>query len=204
MQKSHFLGVLCAAVFIGITLPSQAALISVLGGQAFYDDQLDITWTANANINGLMNWAAADAWAAGLTLGGVSWRLPNMDVDNNGTVVDCSLVTQATCKDNEYGHLYYYGAGTTLGGGVTSASQDPFSNVQAERYWSSTDFDGDPTAAWRFNFSDGVQNGSFKTDTTLRYAWAVHTGMVPVPAAVWLFASGLLGLIGVARQRRLR
>ncbi len=26
--------------------------------------------------------------------------------------------------------------------------------------------------------------------------------VVPVPAAVWLFASGLLGLVGVARQRR--
>ena len=26
-------------------------------------------------------------------------------------------------------------------------------------------------------------------------------GQVPVPAAVWLFASGLLGMVGVARRR---
>jgi len=30
----------------------------------------------------------------------------------------------------------------------------------------------------------------------------VHTPEVPVPAAVWLFGSGLMGLVGVARRRR--
>jgi hypothetical protein len=37
------------------------------------------------------------------------------------------------------------------------------------------------------------------------YGWAVHSGnagAVPLPAAVWLFGSGLLGLIGVGRKRR--
>jgi len=31
------------------------------------------------------------------------------------------------------------------------------------------------------------------------YAWSVHSGdvgAVPVPAAVWLFGSGLIGLVG--------
>jgi hypothetical protein len=31
---------------------------------------------------------------------------------------------------------------------------------------------------------------------------SVTTQAVPVPAAVWLFGSGLLGLIGVARRHR--
>lgn len=30
----------------------------------------------------------------------------------------------------------------------------------------------------------------------------VDTGQVPVPAAVWLFGSGLLGLVGVSRRRK--
>ena len=30
----------------------------------------------------------------------------------------------------------------------------------------------------------------------------VDTGVIPVPAAVWLFGSGLLGLVGVARRRK--
>jgi hypothetical protein len=53
-------------------------------------------------------------------------------------------------------------------------------------------------------------NGQAVYDTDLdktgtRYAWAVSRGdispaAVPVPAAAWLFGSGLLGLFGVARR----
>ena len=32
--------------------------------------------------------------------------------------------------------------------------------------------------------------------------WELHGTVVPVPAAVWLFGSGLLGLIGIARKNR--
>lgn len=31
---------------------------------------------------------------------------------------------------------------------------------------------------------------------------SIDTGVIPVPAAVWLFGSGLVGLVGVARRRR--
>ena len=41
---------------------------------------------------------------------------------------------------------------------------------------------------------------SFEDDTGLTAATAVSA--VPVPAAVWLFGSGLLGLVGVARRKR--
>lgn len=47
----------------------------------------------------------------------------------------------------------------------------------------------DPTAA-RWTFS---------TTSTTGYSMSVAT--VPVPAAVWLFGSGLLGLVGVARRK---
>lgn len=33
------------------------------------------------------------------------------------------------------------------------------------------------------------------------FAYTINTHVVPVPAAVWLFGSGLLGLIGMARKR---
>ncbi|VAW79336.1 hypothetical protein MNBD_GAMMA15-1239 [hydrothermal vent metagenome] len=32
--------------------------------------------------------------------------------------------------------------------------------------------------------------------------WSNNTSPVPVPAAIWLFGSGLLGLVGVARRRK--
>lgn len=36
----------------------------------------------------------------------------------------------------------------------------------------------------------------------LTSAWFGNTTVIPVPAAVWLFGSGLLGLVGVARRKK--
>ena len=49
----------------------------------------------------------------------------------------------------------------------------------------------------------GTQWGAFTgTPYTERYNIEVTGPVVPVPAAVWLFGSGLIGLVGVARRRR--
>jgi hypothetical protein len=57
--------------------------------------------------------------------------------------------------------------------------------------------DGDPTSP------DGIEDGSF---TGFNARWVLEgvitTSAVPVPAAIWLFGSGLLGLVGLARARR--
>jgi hypothetical protein len=201
-----------AAMTLLLAGTANATFIGVLpetpGGNdwlAYYDDQLDITWTADANINGLDTWDGQVAWAAGLNIGGVGgWRLPNVDVDDDA-IVHCSTGSwsgpQAACMDNEYGHLFFYGAGTTLGGGITTASPGPFSNVGPFRYWSGTESADDITKAWfhTFNFGDSQENVKINPDP----AWAVHDGraVVPVPASVWLFGSAL-GLLGWIRRRR--
>jgi len=88
------------------------------------------------------------------------------------------------------------------------SSGDPdlalFSNLQSSRYWSATDYPTSALSAYVFNFSSGKQSFTTK-NTTVFYAWAVHDGnvsAVPVPAAVWLFGSGLLGLVGIARRKK--
>ncbi len=60
-----------------------------------------------------------------------------------------------------------------------------------------------PDNAWGLYFVDGslTTGNEYLNDN---FAWAVHNGdvaAIPVPAAVWLFGSGLLGLIGVARNK---
>jgi len=47
-------------------------------------------------------------------------------------------------------------------------------------------------------FDCGAQGTNCAAETSHVAAY----GVVPVPAAVWLFGSGLLGLIGIARRRR--
>jgi len=166
---------------------------------------LDITRAADANINGPTGaqfWDTQTAWAASLDISGVTgWRLPSVDVDGLSGVTDCSTSTQAACTDNEYGHLYYYGADAIKGNGNEidpNISITPFSNVQNDWYWSSTLNGAFP---YFFNFLDGTFTLAVKA--TKIAAWAVHdgdVGVVPVPAAAWLFGSAL-GLLGWMRRK---
>ncbi len=67
---------------------------------------------------------------------------------------------------------------------------EPFSNGDKLRL---TEFrDRGPLIAW-----NDVPGG--RTNST---GFIIETSAVPIPAAVWLFGSGLLGLIGVARRNR--
>ena len=50
------------------------------------------------------------------------------------------------------------------------------------------------------NFS-ASDNGTYLTGFTASATGNVTGSVVPVPAAVWLFGSGLLGLVGVARRK---
>lgn len=83
-------------------------------------------------------------------------------------------------------------------------NKGPFTGLMSDRYWYGQESTIDPLRAFDFNFNDGQTGTGGKTG--MMYAWAVldgqATAVVPVPAAVWLFGSGLLGLVAVARGRR--
>ena len=56
---------------------------------------------------------------------------------------------------------------------------------------------------WVFYTDSGRQSYHIKNYGL--YGWAVRSGdvsAVPVPAAVWLFGSGLIGLLGLAKRKR--
>ena len=203
MKKSRLLGAMCAGVLTLLATTSQAALIERLGGLAYYDDVADLTWLADANAAGTtMNWADANAWAAGLTIGGVGgWRLPSsLNSDGSGP---CGPAYN--CSDSEMGNLFYNVLGGVAGLSITTnhnSNYDLFTNVQPDDYWSSTEYAPDTVSAWFFYMDRGSVNDDLKDDGN--YAWAVQSGdvgAVPVPAAVWLFGSGLIGLVGLARRK---
>ena len=97
MKTSRLIGALCAVIFAVITMSSHAALVgrdldgNLTTAEAYYDTDANLTWLANANAAGTtMNWANANAWAAGLDIDGTAgadgWRLPASDTCVGTTV----------------------------------------------------------------------------------------------------------------------
>ena len=193
--------------------------------EAYYDTTLNITWLADANYanntnNNRMVWSTANDWAATLNPYGsgiTGWRLPT--VTDTGTPGCNWALTGTDCGYNvdtatsEMAHMFYTtlgnkgyyaasGGGPQSGWGLTNTG--PFSKLQARDYWSSSEGYGN-YQAWFFDFYRGYQDHHW--DTYGGYAWPVHAGdvgapAIPVPAAAWLFGSGLLGLVGLSRKRR--
>ncbi|MEE9494088.1 MAG: Calx-beta domain-containing protein [Gammaproteobacteria bacterium] len=140
-------------------LPSNlhGRLPATVGGtdyQAYYDDELDITWLANANVAGQMSWNAANTWAAGLNINGVTgWRLPltqpvtgqefSVNFSNNGTTDNATAATTTDGRDggwrdttgksvSELGHMFYVTLGNTgecvpNGNGIATSCDSPAS-----------------------------------------------------------------------------
>ena len=158
--------------------------------------------------------------------------IDNIAYDTTGTImnydgttdigynISASGTTYAGNTYSEMAYLYY----NTLGnkGKIAVDGTDPqtgyknrnwesFINVELHRYLSGSEYDADHI----FGFSMGAGQqllllkdpGTSVTDTG--FVWAVATGdiaaltvPVPLPAAIWLFATGLLSMAGVARRKR--
>ena len=102
------------------------------------------------------------------------------------------------------GYCDFTGEGGQPGWGLKNTG--PFINLQPDLYWSSLVYNIiDPNMAFYFNFNGGDQSGNYLD--RYYYAWAVRDGdvtPVPIPGAIWLFGSGLAGIIGFKKLKRNR
>jgi len=197
----------------GLSGAAQAALEgrdlngSIDSFEAYYDTDLDITWLADANMNGTMNWVAANAWAATLSFtDGVNvygnWRLPTT-LQPDATCESQPGGIFYNCTGSEMGHLFYSELGGTAGQSIlTSADPDlaKFTNLQAYSYWSATEYG--PGVAGDFSFYGGGQSGAGKNGGF--YTLAVSPGdigiaAIPEPETYAMMLAGLL-FIGFAKR----
>src|SRR3989344_3518750 len=185
------------------------------------------TYAGRATVWATANsWAAGlNPYGSGIT----GWRLPTtIDADgpdadalgNDGCGWPPSVYQGLDCGYNntthsEMSHMFYVTLGDKAFFDTSGLTQPdyglintgPFSNFgSGPDYWSATEYAPDTNGAWHFTIHLGVQVADPKTVSY--YAWAVHSGdvgaavaPVQVPAAIWLFGSGLVGLFGLARRR---
>lgn len=212
---------LAAAATVLITSTSANAALIDRGNGLIYDSTQDITWMADANYaktsgyhaSGMMDWFEATTWADRLNYGGYDdWRLSStLGTDYYDR---CSGTIECSDPGNEMAHLFYNDFGIADGDSIWDApsgsSRNLFENYSSfgigeHTYWTDTKFEyGNDPHADHFDTGYGFL-GFSNAETSERFAWAVRDGdvsAVPVPAAVWLFGSGLVGLIGVARRKK--
>jgi hypothetical protein len=196
MKKSRPLGTLCiafvlAAILTGVGAIADAAplrldyQVSDLGGGSFqYDFQLvldnnDGSWSPGNEFEWII---FGDRPGAG--------QPPQFGSDWVFTSVEAGWFGIESIGSHE-GPTVCFGSGCTLPGWVPSALGESVN-------WSGTSSSliADPLA-WSYMVAGGGASAAeyFKANETIG-------SPVPIPAAVWLFSSGLLGLVGLTRRKK--
>jgi hypothetical protein len=190
-NNKHLLIPVLATSLLTLSTGSQAASLVQRTSDLIYDSDTNRTWMQNADLNGTMTWYQAMNWADNLVYGGYDdWRLPSYD---------------------EMDHLFYVELGAEPWHTEVikeNSNYDLFSNFQFNAYWTSDEVQ-DPQqwgdAAYIYDTLYGVHNYYVPKDGEW-YAWAIRDGdvtapsSVPVPGAIWLMGSGLLGLMSLRKR----
>ena len=192
MKKSHLLGAVCAVNLVALSSAATAEVVNpIIGlnigkGGTLYDvtfhdgsdDSFNAIW--DADDNGDFDGAAPTFW--GDFAGAIE----------AANAIIARLGTTDTTTAGSDSFLVPYGAGQ---GCTTTITPGPATEYIC------TVYDQIPGAAEDSSFS----SDSLLTDVSVAYTgslpYATFTATVPIPAAAWLFASGLIGLIGIARRK---
>lgn len=186
------------------------------------------------DVDGYMDWDTANMWIDAMNSSGYmgysSWRMPTV-TPVNGVSFDYTVTYDGSTDkgfnnystSNELSHLFYSTLGNsgqcldtstpetgciynTDGWGLDNTG--PFENMSSFRYWTEVEH---TELSWRaFDFSMGGGQTGTGAKVGAKQVWAVLDGdvamlaAVPVPAAAWLFGSGLVGLIAIGRRKGVR
>lgn len=165
--------------------PNALAALWDRGGGMVFDDNLQVTWLADANFaktsgfdaDGKLDWYAAHAWVDGLVVHGYSdWRLPS------GNLNEFYALSQRS-------DLSMY-----------------FVNIRTDwtdsQYWYAEEYSPDPSSAQQFYWTYSRWNAGSKLNAN--YVWALRDGdvaPVPEPETYAMLLAGLALVVAAARPR---
>lgn len=180
------------------------------GGPVLADD---FTPVASGSVTSLTWWGSAatsDLWE--ITFHTNNNGVPNIDDPVEGGLVQHVPVT-ATGLDNGRGFFQYTATWSPMDLTLTAGTSYWFSVANFADNWTwALAQTGGPFIG--NELYDAVQStgaictnggphcGPWVSLTDTDFAFLIETTVIPIPAAVWLFGSGLLGLVGMARRKK--
>jgi hypothetical protein len=189
MNKSRILGAVCVYALVVLSSTSQAAVINPINNLNIDGTLYNVTFHTGVSFNALWDGNDDGVFGGG---GSVFSSEPTFWNDSTGaaSVTDAIMLYLGTTGETTAtydGFLVPYGS--LLGG--LSAGQEGIRSMTDE---ANTSLITDVADSRNY-----VDNAS-----VLGRPYASFEAVaVPVPAAIWLFGSGLLGLIGIARRKKL-
>ena len=193
----NFTALFAWMLLLSSTTGTQAALIA--NGDFTTDTDTGLDWLDHSVTAGLsFNQVTAELGAGGLFEG---WQVATLDQAHT------FLTNAGWIGPFDPGNVSNVGFVANFKALTTSLLDDPAGDFGALSF---TDDFADQLGSDRFvdDQGTGITNYSFTTpiDPSIAHqdtgTFLVHTSAIPVPAALWLFLSGLAGLSGIARFRK--
>jgi len=230
MNNKLYAGFLSGAMLLAFTSVSSAAVIDFAGGTAYLTDGSIVTTTNTGLWDDVVDYYIEDGirvdfvGGAG-TIGDYYNNSPNGGIGGYGNSVihahpinTMSIVfskVDGTAFDLNYVDLT---SNTIDGGGPSNGAEESYITtsggysllLESSDWGIDYDFsgnDGDGIVRnWMDHNFDGIT--SFTITSTNAFCFGMdnfyidEVAPVPVPAAVWLFGSGMLGLFGVSKRKK--
>lgn len=190
---------------LGLPIAAQAAVIEssnvTIDGssyETFLDDTTNLIWL---DIDSF--WNTANTYNTITTLlSGSGFHIANFqeidDLQLSMPAIPSTFTDDAVIVGGNYvGHLTHTDPRDIIWGLYNDDDQNTTINVGlAHRLGTATIWTTAPSTV-----NPNTQLADWNTTYKDLGAWVVSDAPVPIPAAVWLFGSGLIGLIGLARRK---
>jgi len=220
MKKSHLLGAVCACIIASFVTPATAVTIdySNTSGNSVNLDPTDgcggigtvgcFSFSTGNSIQitsgtalGFTGGISGIYGVGAINTGGI---LETANVSGTGSlsIFDGSQLLTADLIWVDIASLSVAGVLNTLGS--ANLNNVVYNGVNGDLLALSNAGAGTNTATFQFTSPTSLTDlfTTATSTTSTSFSGSITPVVIPVPAAVWLFGSGLLGLVGIARRKK--